>query len=61
MPHVHTCPCGREHACYGIGCTPEDEICDECAEETEACTCGRGAGKHHPDCPSWDPHGDNYD
>jgi hypothetical protein len=24
------------------------------------CTCRRGSGRHHPDCPRWDSHVDNY-
>ena len=31
------------------------------ANDQPACTCGRGGGCHHPDCPAWDPHVDNYE
>jgi len=27
----------------------------------EPCPCGRGEGRHHPDCPEWDGHVDNYE
>jgi hypothetical protein len=30
-------------------------------EPAEKCTCGLGDGKHHPDCPCWDAHSDNYE
>ncbi len=29
-------------------------------EKEAGCNCGRGAGNHHPDCPLWDSHVDNY-
>jgi hypothetical protein len=34
--------------------------CNACLKAME-CTCGRGEGHHHPDCPQWDGHVDNYD
>ncbi len=33
----------------------------ETASSEESCICNRGEGHHHPDCPQWDSHVDNYD
>ena len=45
---------------HGEGCIPDTFTSPLEIEVLGDCTCGRGEGKHHPDCLLWDSSVDNY-